>query len=115
MAVLQEEGFGLIAVAELLRVRPYLGHLVGRDPWPDHIDRRADPFRRGFVSVNLMFVRLAAYKSAVVAGPVAIERVHDVEKDHVARLNHAVGERMRMRPAALPRYRVDALYALRSH
>ena len=41
--------------------------------------------------------------------------MHDVEEDHVARLDDAVGEGVRVRPAARAGDRVHALDALRAH
>ena len=62
-----------------------------------------------------MLIGLTANEGAVVAGAVAIERVHDVEEDHVTRLDEAIGKGVRMWSAAFSRHRVDALYPLGAH
>ena len=46
-------------------------------------------------------------EGAVVASAIADEGLQDVEISHVARADHAVGEVVRMRIAALARHRVD--------
>jgi hypothetical protein len=55
------------------------------------------------------------HEAAVVAGPVAVVGVHDVEERLLPRPDHAVGEVVRVRVAPLARDRVDRLHVVRAH
>src|SRR3974390_1978597 len=44
MPVLQQKCLSFVAIAEFLRVRPHLRHLIGSNAWSDHVDGGADPF-----------------------------------------------------------------------
>ncbi len=68
-----------------------------------------EPFARLLVGVVLHRRGAADIEGAVVAGAVAHERLQDVEERLVARADHAVGEIVRMRIAALARDGVDRL------
>ena len=59
--------------------------------------------------------RPAHHERAVVAGPVAVEDVDDVEVGLVARPDQPVAEHVRMRAAAFAGDRVDRLDELRAH
>ena len=112
---LQSERRELVAEAELGRLRPDGGHLVGADARPYCRDRGVHPLACLGVRVLLARCRTADTERAVVAGPVAVERVDDVEERLIARPDQPVGEVVRMRVAALARDRVDRLDLVGAH
>src|SRR6185295_3506988 len=59
--------------------------------------------------------RAADGERAVIACAVTDERVDDVEVGRIAGPDQTVREVVRMRAAALPRYRVDRFDAVRAH
>ena len=73
---------------------------------------RVEPLAALLVGVELGGRRVAHGERAVVARPVAHERVDDVEERLVAGPQQAVGERVRMRVAAIARDGVDRLDVL---
>ena len=98
--------------AEVSGGRPDLGDLVRRHARPHELDRGVQPLAAALVGVELRRGRVADVERAVVARPVAVERVDDVEERLVARAQEPVGERVRMRIAAIARDRVDRLHVL---
>ena len=79
------------------------------------VDRGVHPLARALERVALRRGRAADDERAVVAGPVAVEDVDDVEVRLVARADQPVGEDVRVRAAPLARDRVDRLDELRAH
>ena len=114
MAVLQREGGFLVREAELLRRRPHLDDLGGGRARAHQGDRAVHVVAGALVGVALARARRADREGAVVAGAVAVEAVQDVEERGVAGADHAVGEHVRVRRAALAGDRVDALDVLRA-
>ncbi len=112
---LQAEGGLLVGQPDVLRGRPEPGHLVGGHPGLDGADRGVDPLPRPGVGVPLGLAGPADAERAVVAGPVPVEGVHDVEERLLARPDHAVGEVVRMRVAPLAGHRVDGLHVVGAH
>ena len=94
--------------------RPDRGDLIGRHARPDERDRVVQPFAAAPVCVELRRRRVADVERAVVARPVAVEGMDDVEEGLVARAQQPVGERVRVRVAAVARDGVDRLDVLRS-
>src|SRR5579885_1536639 len=109
-----EAGF-LALEAERLRGRPDGGDLVGRRARPDERDRGVEPLAALPVGVELRPRDRPDVERAVVARPVAHERVDDVEERLVARTQQAVGEDVRVRVAAVARDGVDRLDLLGAH
>ena len=97
------------------RGRPDLRDPVGRHPRPDEGDRGVEPLAAPLVRVELRRVDAADVERAVVARPVAHERMDDVEERLVARAEEPVGEDVRVRVAAVARDGVDGLHLLRPH
>ena len=114
VAELEPERGVLVPHPDLLGRRPHLRDLVGRDARPDEVDRRVEPLAALPVGVELGGRRVADVERAVVARPVAHERVDDVEERLVARAQQPVGERVRVRVAAVAGDRVDRLDVLRA-
>jgi len=56
------------------------GHLVGGHPGLDHLDGGVDPLPGLFVRVQLRLAGPPDREAAVIAGPVAVVGVHDVEE-----------------------------------
>ena len=83
-------------------------------PGPNEVDRRVEPLAALLVGVELGGRRVADVERAVVARPVAHERVDDVEERLVAGAQEPVGERVRVRVAAVAGDRVDRLDVLRA-
>ena len=79
----------------------------GGDAGLDPFHRVVEPFARLLVGVVLRRRRASDIEGAVVAGAVAHERLQDVEEHLVAGADHAVGEIVRVRIAALAGDRVD--------
>ena len=111
----QPERRPLVRQPDLLRGRPQPGHLVGGHPGLDHLDGGVDPLPGPCVRVFLRLARAADHEAAVVAGPVAVVGVHDVEERLLPRPDHAVGEVVRVRVAPLAGDRVDRLHVVRAH
>ena len=114
VAELEPEARLLVGEAELLRGRPDRGDLVRRHAGADEVDRGIEPFAAARVGVELRVRHPADVERAVVARPVAHERVDDVEERLVARAQQPVGEDVRMRVAAVARDGVDRLDSARS-
>ena len=112
---LETEARLLVREAELLGGRPDLRDPVRRHARPDELDRSVEPFAALLVRVELRLADAADVERAVVARPVAHERMDDVEERLVARPQEPVGEHVRMRIAAVARDGVDRLHLLRSH
>ena len=74
---------------------------VGGHARPDELDRGVEPLPALLVRVELRLRDATDVERAVVARPVAHERVDDVEERLVARAQQAVGEHVRMRVAAV--------------
>ena len=107
-----DAAIALVLHADVLGRRPDLRDLVGRRTRPHALDRVVEPLAAASVRVELRPCRVADVERAVVAGAVAHERVDDVEERLVARPQQPVGERVRMRVAAVARDRVDRLHVL---
>src|SRR5215212_4665062 len=82
---LQAEARLLVGKAELLGTGPDLRDLVGRLPRLDERDGFVEPLAALLVGVELRPARSADAEAAVVAGPVAHERVDDVEERGIPR------------------------------
>src|SRR5207237_7283985 len=115
VAKLQPERFHLVVEAEVLRLWPGFGDEVGGQPGLDHVDPGIDPLASLLVGVALALRRAAHVEGAVVAGAVAVVGLDDVEECLVTRADQAIGKDVRMRAAALTRYRVDRLDVVRAH
>ncbi len=89
-----------------------LDDVGGRGTGPHQRDRPVHVLAGPLVRVVLRRARRADRERAVVAGPVAVEAVQDVEEGGVARPDEPVGVDVRMRRAPLPRDGVDALDVL---
>src|SRR3954453_19381874 len=111
---LQAERLHLAAEAEPLGLRQQGGDRVGADAGPDPLDPAVHPLARLAVGIALRRGRAADRERAVVAGPVAVERVDDVEERLVARPDQPVGEVVRVGVAALAGDRVDRLHLVRA-
>src|SRR5437660_3114721 len=109
MPELQPKTRGLVLEAELLGARPHRRDLARGGPRLDQGDRVVEPLAAALVGIELRLVRSADAERAVVAGPVAHERVDDVEEGLVAWAQQAVGEHVWVRVAALAGHRVDRL------
>ena len=112
--ILQRERRFLVGEAELLRLRPHSTHFRRRAAGPDRADRRVEIVAAALVGVDQRWRRRADREGAVVAGAVAHVGVQDVVVHRIARTQHAVGEHVRVRAAALARDRVDAFDVLRA-
>ncbi len=106
---LEAEARLLVGEAELLRGRPDTRDLVGRGAGADELDRVVEPLAALRVRVDLRLRDTTDVEGAVVARPVAHERVDDVEERLVAGPQQPVGEHVRMRVAAVARDGVDRL------
>src|SRR6202048_483995 len=112
MPELQPERRHLVGEPEILRLRPDLADLVGGDPRLDQRDRLVQPFARLLVGVVLDGSSAAHIEGAVVARAVPHEGLQDIEERLVPRSQHAVGEIVRMRIAALPGDGIDRLHVI---
>ena len=88
------------------------GDLVGRHARSDELDRRVQPLAALLVCVELGLAGTTHAERPVVAGPVAHERVDDVEEGLVPRAQQAVGEDVRVGVAAVAGDGVDGLHLL---
>ena len=84
-------------------------------PGLHQVDRGVHPLAGPLERVALRGGRAADDERPVVAGPVAVEHVDDVEVRLVAGPDQPVGEDVRVRAAALAGDRVDRLHELRAH
>ena len=91
------------------------GGLVRADARFEQCDRIVHPLARAFIRVALWLGGAADREGAVIASAVSDEGMNDVEVCLIARPDEPVGEVVRMRAAALTRYRVDGLDAIRAH
>ena len=114
MPELQAKAGLLVGEAELLRRGPHRGDLVGGDARLDELDGIVEPLAALPVGVDLGLVGAAHAERAVVARPVAHERVDDVEEGLVARAQQPVGEHVGMRVAPVAGDGVDRLHLLRA-
>src|SRR4051794_21692832 len=112
---LQPERLHLAAEAELLGLRQQRGDLVGAHADADTRDPAVHPLPGLGVGVALGRGRAADREGAVVAGPVAVEGVDDVEERLVAWPDQPVGEVVRVRVAPLAGDGVDRLDLVRPH
>src|SRR5215472_11935433 len=112
---LKGESCLLVREAELARIRPYGRHLPRGHPGADHGDRLVEHVATAFVGVDERRRSAADGERPVVAGPVAVEAVDDVEVSRVARSQVAVGVDVGMGVGTLPGDGVDALHELRAH
>ena len=115
MGELEAERLHLAAEPELLRLRQQRSDLVGADPRLDAVDAAVHPLPRLRVGVALRRRRGADGEGPVVAGPVAVEGVDDVEECLVAGPDDPVGEVVRVGVAALSGDRVDRLDLVGAH
>src|SRR5262249_54328323 len=109
VAELQPEGCHLVREAEFRRLRPYAAALIGAHARLDELDRPIGPLTSLLVGVVLPRRGAAGVEGRVIAGAIADEALQDVEERLVARADHAVGEVMWMRIAALARDGIDRL------
>ena len=111
MRELQAEGSEFVLEAEVLRPRQDAGDGASVET-PGLMAAIAVSIhsRACFIGVVLALGRAADSEGAVVAGPVAVEGVDDVEEGLVAGPDDAVGEVVRVRVASLARDRVDRLH-----
>src|ERR1700752_2501716 len=103
MSELKTEGRHFIRKAKLLRLgkgRTYVGR---RCPRFDAGHGVVQPFTRFLVGIALRCGRAADIEGSVVTGPIAHERLQNVEERLVARPDHSIGEVVRMWIAALTR------------
>ena len=112
---LEPERVHLVLEAELRRLGPHGRDLIGADPGLHEVDRGVHPLARAGERVALRLRGAADDERAVVAGPVAVVHVDDVEVRLVARADQPVREDVRVRAAALARDRVDRLDELGAH
>ena len=115
MGELQPERLHLAAEAELLGLRQQRRDLVGAHAGLDAGQPAVHPLAGLRVGVPLRRGRAAHRERAVVAGPVAVERVDDVEERLVAGADEPVGEVVRVRVAPLTGDRVDRLDLVGAH
>jgi len=108
--VLEEIGFILIAITELLCCRPDFTDIGRRHSRLNGVDGRIQPLGNLLIGLNLVLVRFAADESAIVTGVVSVEGVHDVQEHHVAWLNNPVRESVAMGFASTPGDGIDALH-----
>src|SRR5207249_3645233 len=99
--VLERERRLLVREAELLGTWPELDDLGRRHARSHPVDRDVEVVAAAPVRIYLSGRRAADRERPVVARPVAVEAVDDVEVRRVAGAQHAVGKRVRMRAAAL--------------
>src|SRR6185312_3875900 len=109
---LQAEGRHLIRKAELRCLREHLADVCGRRAWLDAGDSVVEPFARLLICVVLRGRRTHHVEGAVVASAITHEALQNVEECLVAGTDHAVGEIMRMRIAALSGNRIDRFYVV---
>jgi hypothetical protein len=115
VAELQPERVHLVLEPELLGLRPHRRDLVGGGAGLHQVDRRVHPFARSLERVPLRGRRAPDDERPVVAGPVAVEDVDDVEVRLVPGPDQTVREDVRVRAAAFAGDRVDRLDELRAH
>src|SRR2546423_10586900 len=115
VAELQPERFHLTVEAEVLRLWPGFGDEIGGQSRLDHVDPGIDPLASLLVGVALALRRPAHVEGPVVAGAVAVVGLGDVEEWLVTRADQAIRKDVRMRAAALTRYRVDRLDVVGAH
>ena len=109
MSELQAEGRHLVGKAELVSTRPNARNRIGAHAGPDQLDRAVEPVAALLVGVVLRRGGAPDVEGAVVASAVAHEGLQHVEERLVAGADHAVGEIVRVRIAALPGNGVDRL------
>src|SRR5262245_1275805 len=109
---LQAKGAHFVGKAELLGLGPHTRYLVGRHARLDALDGPVEPVARLLVGVVLYRRGAADVEGAIVAGPVTHERLQDVKKGLVTGAQHAVGEIVRVRIAALARDGIDRLHVV---
>ena len=115
VAKLQAKRLHLAVEAEVLGFGPGPGDHVGRDAGLDHVDAGIDPLARLLVGVALALGGAADAEGPVVAGPVAVVGLDDVEEGLVAGTDQPIGEHVRMRAATLAGDSVDCLNIVRAH
>ena len=85
MPELQAEGRKLIRESEALRRRPDFRNDIGADARLDQRDRLVEPFAALLIGVMLRRRRATEVECSIVAGPVTLVAVQNVEKRLVAR------------------------------
>src|SRR5690348_17658009 len=93
---LQSERRHLIRKTELLRSRPDLRNRISRDTGLDQRDGVIQPFAALLVSVVLDRRCAPNIERTVIAGPIALIRLQDIEERLIARTQDAVGKIVRM-------------------
>ena len=111
---LQAESRQFIREAELAGLREGFGNMRRRGARLDAHHRVVQPFARQFVGVVLRRRGAADGEGAVIAGAIPDEGLQDVEIRHVAGADHAVGEVVRMRVAALAGHGVHCFDVIRA-
>src|SRR5256885_1087014 len=97
MAELEAEARLLVGETELLCGRPDARDLIRRHPGTYELDCGVQPLPALLVSVDLRVSHTADVECPVVTGPVAHERMDDVEERLISGTQEPVGEHMRMR------------------
>src|SRR5439155_19494920 len=98
---LEPEGLHLVLEAEVLGPRPGAGDDVSRHTGLDEIDAGVDPLPGALVGIVLAGRGPTDAERPVIARPVAVEGLNDVEERLVARSDQPVREDVGMGTAAL--------------
>ncbi len=113
VAELQSERGLFVGESELLRLGPDGGDFRGGAAGADQRNGRVQIFAAALVGVHQRVRAVTDGEAAVVTGAVAHEGMQDVVVDRIAGAQHAIGENVRVRIAALARDRVDAFDVFR--
>ena len=111
---LKAKGLIFVREAKFLGCWPNCGHLIGGHARFDHRDGRINPFACFGIGVGLRRSCAADVERPVIAGPIALIGLQNIEERLIARPDQTVGEVMRMRVAALAGNRVDRLHIVTS-
>src|SRR5262249_33616743 len=112
VAELQCERRLLVGEPEVVRPWPDRGHLAGGNTGPDHRHRLVEHCATALVCIHQRRRRAGHREGPVIASPVAVERVNDVEVGGIAWAQHPVRVDVGVWIRALARDGVDALYEL---
>src|SRR5712691_12452400 len=106
MPQLQGERRLLAGEAEFLRPRECLGDLSRRGARLHPADRIVEVITAASIGVDQCLRGASNRKRAVVAGPISVVSVQDIEEHRITRSHHAVAVDVRMRMRPLTRYGV---------
>ena len=112
---LQPERRHLVVEPEVFRLGQKPRDLIRPHAGPNRVDRPVHPLPGLLVSITLALRGAADTESAVVAGPIAVVGVDDVEERLITRTDDAVGEVVRVWVAPFTGDRVDCLDLIRTH